>query len=239
LGESVHRDELYRLCNNILDDCTVQKIRYTALNILSALYVNDGLIDKAKEICEQFPESIYDTAPEQYEQIFCRCDEDKYIKYIKKNLRYTTEHLVNKIRNFGTFAAQTKEDKICAYKKCITLIDIVYDKEDYGFSCFHMGDINCRLARLYFDMNNHVNGLAHLEKGLYFCNKYDELPKEIKHTSLLVKDDSEDMSEVNKYTQLNSVTYAIKEFIEFVKDKQLPSEYTNILHKYEPFIKNE
>ncbi|MDD4414969.1 MAG: helix-turn-helix transcriptional regulator [Oscillospiraceae bacterium] len=235
-GEGIHKDELYKLCNKILDDCTVQKIRYTAMSIISSLYVNDGLINKAGEICEQFPESIYDTSSEQYEQLYCRCDKDKYIKYIKKNLRYTTEHLVNKIRNFGTFAAQTREDKISAYKKCIVLLDTIYDNGNYGFSSYHIGHINCLLAQLYLDMNEHMNGLAHLEKGLCFSKVYDELPKEVRHSSLLVKDDCEDMSKVSKGTQLNSVAYEINEFTKFIEGRQLPSEYTDILHKYEPFM---
>ena len=132
LGEEVHKDELFKLCENLLEYCTTQKIRYTAMDILSVLYVNDGLINKAKEIYEQFPESIYDTVSELYEQMYCRCDREKYIEFIKKNLRYTTEHLINKIRNFGTFAATTTEDKIRAYKKCISLIKLIYDDGDYG-----------------------------------------------------------------------------------------------------------
>lgn len=84
LGEEVHKDELFRLCENVLENCTIQRIRYTATDILAMLYVNNGLIDKAKAMCEQFPESIYDTVSELYEQVYCRCDEKKFIEYIKK-----------------------------------------------------------------------------------------------------------------------------------------------------------
>lgn len=57
LGEEVHKDEIFKLCENVLENCTIQKIRYYAMSILSKLYINDGLIDKAKEMCEQFPEA--------------------------------------------------------------------------------------------------------------------------------------------------------------------------------------
>ena len=86
LGEEVHKDELFKLCENVLENCTIQKIRYSAMSILSALYINDGLINKAKEMCEQFPESVYDTVPEQYEQLYCRCDDDKYIEFTSRSL---------------------------------------------------------------------------------------------------------------------------------------------------------
>ena len=232
LGETVHKTELYKLCENILENCTTQKIRYTAMSILSVLYINDGLSEKAKEICDEFPESIYDTVSEQYEQMYCRCDGEKYVEFIKKNLRYTAEHLVNKIRNFGTFAITNTEDKIRAYKKCIALIDLIYDDGDYGFSCYHVGHIHCLLATLYHNMKDTENAVLHLEKGLYYSNEYDELPAEVKHTSLLVKDDVEDLSEVYNGTQMNRVSYEINEFIKIIGDDASIQPYIELLRMY-------
>lgn len=125
-----------------------------------------------------------------------------------------------------------------AYKKCIALLNIVYEDGDYGFSCYHIGHISCLLTQLYFDLDDHGNGLIYLEKGLDFSKKYDDLPKEIKHSSLLVKDDFEDMSEVSQSSRLNRVAYEVEEFSKFVGCRNLPGEYSDILHKYEPFKKN-
>lgn len=238
LGEEVHKNELYKLCGTILERCTIQKIRYSAMSILSTLYVNDGLIDKAKEMCEQFPESVYDTVSEQYEQLYCRCDNHKYIEFIKKNLRYTTEHLINKIRNFGTFAVQTPKEKIQAYKICLNLIALIYPDGDYGFCCYHIGHINCLIAKLYHKMMDTQNAVLHLEKGLYFSKVYDEMPTEVKHTSLLLKDDLENLSEVYNGTQMNRVAYEIHEYEKVLSGDSLEKVYTDILKKYIPFGKN-
>jgi transcriptional regulator with XRE-family HTH domain len=239
LGEEVHKDELFKLCENLLEHCTTQKIRYTAMDVLAVLYVNDGNISKAKEIYEQFPDSIYDTVSELYEQMYCRCDGEKHIEFIKKNLRYTTEHLINKIRNFGTFAAATAEDKIRAYKKCISLIELIYDDGDYGFACYHVGHIHCLIAKLYYGLKDTENAVLHLEKGLHFSKAYDELPTEVTHTSLLLKNDIEDLSEVNNSTQMNRVAYEIEEFKKVSGATSLESEYCNILNKYAQFAKAE
>lgn len=239
LGEEVHKDELFKICENLLEHCTTQKIRYTAMGILSVLYINDGLIDKAKEIYDQFPESIYDTVSELYEQMYCRYDGEKYIEFIKKNLRYTTEHLINKIRNFGTFAATTTEDKIQAYKKCISLIELIYDDGDYGFAFYHLGHIHCLIAKLYFEVQNTDNAVLHLEKGMHFSKAYDELPAEVTHTSLLLKNDIEDLSEVYNGTQMNRVAYEIEEFKKVSGGTGLESKYYNILNKYAQFAKTE
>ncbi len=232
-GETVHKNELYKLCENIRDNCTVQKIRYTAMSILSALYINDGLSEKAKAICDEFPESIYDTVSEQYEQMYCRCDVEKYIEFIKKNLRYTAEHLVNKIRNLGTFALSNPEDKIRAYKKCLAFIELIYEDGDYGFSYYHVGHIHCLLATLYHNMKDTENAILHLEKGLYFSNQYDKLPTEVKHTSLLLKNDVEDLSEVYNGTQMNRVSYEICEFIKIISADTSIESYIEILSMYD------
>lgn len=237
LGETVHKNELYKLCSIILDHCTIQKIRYTAMSILSVLYINDELIDKAKEMCEQFPESVYDTVSEQYEQLYCRCDNAKYVEFVKKNLRYTAEHLVNKIRNFGTFAAHSMEEKILAYKKCLALIDLIYDDGDYGFSCYHIGHINCLIAKLYYELNDSVKAVEYLEKGLRFSKVYDELPKEARHTSFLLKDDTEDLSEVYNGTQMNRVAYEINEFKKVSSSGIFQKEIEDILENYTRFAK--
>lgn len=238
LGEEVHKDELFKLCENVLGNCTIQKIRYSSMSILSALYINDGLIDKAKEMCEQFPESVYDTVSELYEQLYCRCDNDKYIEYMKKNLRYTTEHLVNKIRNFGTFAIQSVEGKIRAYKKALALIDLIYDDGDYGFACYHIGHISCLLAKLYYASNDTQNAVLYLEKGLHFSKVYDELPREVTHTSFLLKDNIEDLSEVYSGTQLNRVAYEIGEFNKVLSGDISEKAYEDLLNKYAPYAKN-
>ena len=135
-----------------------------------------------------------------------------YIEFIKKNLRYTTEHLINKIRNFGTFAVQGTEEKICAYKKALALIDLIYDDGDYGFAYYHIGHINCLIAKLYHTSNDTQNAVLHLEKGLHFSKAYDELPQKVTHTSFLLKGDIEDLSEVESGTQMNRVAYEISEF---------------------------
>lgn len=229
LGEVVHKDELYKLCNNILDYCTIQKIRYTAMDILSVLYLNDGLMEKAKAICEQFPESIYDTSWEMFEQLYIRCDKNKYEEFIKKNIRNTAEHLINKVRNYGTFVTKSTEDRICVYNKCIALIELIYENGDYGFTCYHLGHIYCLLAKIHHEKQDSRNAKKCLERGLYFCNEYDQLPKEFIHSSLLVKGDILNMIEIYNTTSMNRVDYEINEFLKNIDAK---NEYTDIMSKY-------
>ena len=171
--------------------------------------------------------------------MYCRCDGEKYTEFIEKNLRYTTEHLVNKIRNLGTFVAVTAEDKIRVYNKCISLIELIYDDGDYGFAFYHLGHIHCLIAKLYYEMKDTENAVLHLEKGLRFSKAYDELPTKVTHTSLLLQNDIEDLSEVYNGTQMNRVAYEIEEFKKASDATDLETAFSNIINKYAEFAKTE
>lgn len=236
-GGEVHKTELYKRCTTLLDHCTVPKIRYSAMRILSMLYINDGLIDQAKELCEQFPESVYDTVSEQYEQLYSRWDDDQYSAYTKKNLRSTAEHLINKIRNLGMFSAQKPEEKIRIFQKCLDLIALLYDDGDYGFACYHVGYIHCLLAKVYCGLNNTPAAAFHLEKGLHFSKRYDELPPVVTHTSLLLNGDEEDLSKLYHASRMNSVACMIASFNEGLPDTPAQAELSAILDKYAPYAR--
>ena len=146
-------------------------------------------------------------------------------------MQHTVEHLVNKIRNLGTFAAQNAEQKICAYKKCLELIELIYDDGDYGFACYHIGHINCLLAKLYIGLKDSEKARVYLEKGLYFSKAYDELPKLVKHSSLLLEGDIEDLSEVYNGA-LNRVAYEIAELDNELSKAANKSDYSDVLNRY-------
>lgn len=58
-GDAAHKEELYALCGRVLDECQVDRVRYSALNILEGLYELDGRRDKAMETLKRFPNLYY------------------------------------------------------------------------------------------------------------------------------------------------------------------------------------
>ncbi len=228
-GEEVHKEELYKLCGEILDRCTVQKIRYSAMGVLTVLYLNDGMIKRAEEICKEFPASYYDTSEECLEQLYIRSDSGKYETYIKKNIRNCAEHLINKIRNFGTFVAKTNDEKISAYRKCLDLIELMNEDGDYGFAHYHYGHISCLLAKHCYRNGDRLNAELFLKQGLIHSKKYDELPEKYCHTSLLMCGDTEDLNDVYNTTPLNRLAYEIGEI---EKDADLTAAFGDILKSY-------
>ena len=118
------------------------------------------------------------------------------------------------------------------------MIDLIYDDDVYGFACYHVGHINCLLAKLYYTANDTQNAVMHLEKGLYSSKVYDELPQNITHTSFLLQGDTEDMSGVYSGTKLNRVAYEISEFNKLLSENDLEKVYEDILNKYAPYAKD-
>ncbi len=229
LGEEVHKEELYKLCGEILDRCTEQKIRYSAMDVLTVLYLNDGMRKKAEEICEDFPESYYDTANECLEQLYIRSDSEKYEACIKRNIRICSEFLINKMRNFGTFAAKTNDDKINVYQKCLSLIELMNEDGDYGFAHYHYGHISCLLAKLYYQSGDIPRAELFLKQGLNHSKKYDELPEKFCHTSVLMRGDVENLGEVSNTIPLSRFEYEVGEI---EKDADMKVAFDDILTSY-------
>ena len=118
------------------------------------------------------------------------------------------------------------------------IISLIYPDGDYGFCSYHVGHINCLIAGQYHRLQDIRNAVLHLEKGLYFSKVYDELPVEVKHTSLLLKDDIENLSEVYNGTQMNRVAYEINEFENVLSGDTSEKAYMDLLKKYIPFAKS-
>lgn len=228
-GEEIHKEELYRLCDGILNECTIQKIRYSAMEVLKVLYLNDGMLEKAEEICEAFPISYYDTVYEHLEQLYIRSDQEKYEAYVKKNIRICAEHLINKMRNLGTFVARTDDEKISVYRKCLALIELMNEDGDYGFAQYHYGHISCLLAKLCYQNGDRKNAGTFLEQGLMHSQKYDELPDKFCHTSVLMRGDVEDLDEVYNTIPLSRLAYEIGEI---EKDAGMKEAFSDILTSY-------
>lgn len=238
-GEKIHKDKLFKLCDLVIRDCTIQQVRYSAYDILGVLYLNEGNIRKAEEICSYFPKSYFDTESEQLEQLYCRTDHEMYAMQIRKNILYVTDHLINKIRNLGTFVTGGVNEKITVYEKCLTLLDLVYDEEEIGFMLYHKGHLHCLISKLLFGINKFDEAATHMELGLSFCIKYDRAMENcdsvVRHKSLVLRETEEDLSEVSSTVNDNRAAYEIKEFRALEEKIDLPEKYYTLIDKYLPY----
>ena len=184
-GNEVHKEALYRLCERVLDECTMDKTRYAALSIIGGLYILDGEKEKAIETAKRFP-PYWMTVGEELEGCF-DCDNGKidgWFIQLRENIWDITDILQVKIRNAALNAKDTNHhEQIKHIKKTISLINLIFDDGDYGFYNYDLSNLYIWIANRYFGMNDFDKAFENYELGFKYAKAYDDLPKIITHTS--------------------------------------------------------
>lgn len=236
-GMKAHRDELRRLCTRVLNECTMDAPRYTAMEILGNLYTEEGELDKALELCERFPD-YYSAKEEQLENCYDRGTE-KWWKQSRENIRDLAWMLSIKISNAALWSdAGDPAEQIKQLKKAIAIYEMIYEDGDYGFYYNDLSDLSHWIANRCVLLGEMHLAIEYYEKGMAYARKYDELPKITKHTSFLVRGNLQDQSKIATDSERNKVAIEL-DYIRrpgdvYDKVNRLP-EFQAMIAKYEPF----
>lgn len=233
-GAEVHKEELYRLCERVLDECTVDQVRYSALSILGGLYGIDGLDDKMIETAKRFPE-LHHTKGEELEQCYDRGSEAWFLQ-TRLNVAAYVEQLVIKFRNMA-YRVKDHTEAIRIYEKAISLLELVFDDGDYGFNNYHLAELYIFIAHRYVRLHNLDSAFENFEKGLQYAKAYDDLPQASTHTSFLVRGNVFDRRNTNSSTEQNDVARELRYLLEsnsYQELKDMP-QMQAIITKYKPF----
>ena len=239
-GNEVHKEELYRLCERVLDECTVDKTRYAALSILGGLYILDGKKDKAIETAKRFPD-YWMTEGEELEHCFDseNGEYDEWFAQHRENIWDLTYLLLLNIRNSALTAKDLDSyGKIKYFETAVSLIKMIFDDGDYGFFNQELSDLYLWIANRYVMVNDLDRAFENYEIGFKHAKAYDDLPKITTHTSFLVKGKKLDMSKTNSDNEDNMVKRQInclRSWGIYKKVKDLP-QMQALLAKYEPFM---
>lgn len=242
-GNEVHKEELYQLCERVLDECIVDKTRYAALSILGGLYILDGQRDKAIETAKRFPdywmtqgeelEGCYDSENGEYDEWFAQHREniwDLTYLFLMKIRRSALE--VKDLDSYG---------KIKYFETAVSIIKTIFDDGDYGFFHQELSDLYLWIANRYVMVNDLDRAFESYEIGFKHAKAYDDLPKITTHTSFLVKGKIFDRSKTNSNTEDNMVKRQIdclRSWGVYKKVKDTP-QMQALLAKHEPFMGNK
>lgn len=235
-GEQVHKEELYRLCDRVLDECSVDKTRYAALSIMSGLYLLDGEKEKAIETAKRFPD-YWMTDGEELEHCERR-GEAGWFSQLRENIWDITLLLQVKIRNAALWASDIGAyEQIKQLLKAAKLIKIIFDDGDYGFFNQDLSDLYLWIGNRYVMSDDLDSAFESYELSFKHALAYDTLPRITKHTSFLVKGKSFDMSKINSSVEENMVSSQInclRSWDVYEKVKDMP-RMKAMLERYEPF----
>lgn len=237
-GYEVHKEELYSLCDRVLNECAIDQVRYSALSILGSLYVVDRRMDKAIETAKRFPSLEF-----TQEQELLGCFEkgtDDWWKQVRSNIEKYAEDILVNIRDMALEIKEPRES-IRILNKTITLIKLIFDDGDYGFWNYHLSELYIRIAHRYTNLDDFDSAFENFEKGLQYAKAYDDLPQTTTHTSFLVRGNVFDTHNINSGTEKNDVARELDYLIEsssYQKLKNMP-QMEEIIAKYKPFVGNK
>ena len=244
-GYEVHKNELYRLCERVLDECNIDKTRYAALSIIGGLYDLDGQKEKALETAMRFPD-YWMTVGEELEHSFVMNDGihvmDEWWSQIRENVFDLTQMLSVKIRNMAVTSEDlSPAEQIKHLRKSIDLLKMIFDDGDYGFYNQELSDLYFWIANRYVMMNDLNKAFENYELGFRHAKAYDNLPKITKHTSFLVNGKVFDRSKTNSSTEANMIARQIdclRSWGVYEKVKDTP-QMKKLLSEYEPLAGNK
>lgn len=234
-GNEVHKEELYRLCTRVLDECTVDQVRYSALSILGGLYILDGQLNKAIETAKRFP-TLYFTQEKELQGCYDR-GSTEWWTYTRAGLAEFAEELMVDLRDMA-LAVEDPRESIHILQKAIALIELLFDEGDFYFWNYHLAELHIRIAHRYVRTNDLDAAYSNFEKGLQYAKAYDDLPQTATHTSFLVRGNVFDVRNINSGTEENDVARELGYLLESYSYQRLKDEpqMQAIIAKYEPFV---
>lgn len=186
----LYRNETMRLCKKILAECTDDYIRNGAKNILCYTYEDLGRYEEIMELAKSQPslcnsrEDYQVRAHTGTKKSYYKC---QHLISCFDELRYILMRMNTKLDD-GSMK-YTPEEEIEILKKVLAIADIIFEDGNYGFYRHRVIEALEAIARLYADLGDAEQAIAHLEKAAFhsiICDtKYD--PKD-KYTCLLLRE---------------------------------------------------
>jgi transcriptional regulator with XRE-family HTH domain len=165
-------DEILRISNRILNDCTDDNIRFEVIRMLAFMYKGMGNIEKAKELISRYPKSM--------------CAEDLLCVVLKGEEKARQEQMIlsrNMLRTFLAMRALALYSKsIGAYEDALYYIetyekflDVFYEKGEYDKDS-KLIDMLLIKATVYLELHDIDNALVCLRDAMEHAVSNDSGP---------------------------------------------------------------
>lgn len=176
------KQDVIAVCQNIIEDCTIDEIRYRAIDLLSMTYSEIGDMKNAVMAAEMLPDYFYTRNNALYR--LYDYDTDEHIRFYQENIQHLTLDLWLWIRSavWGQVQAETKI-KLC--RKAIILYQLMYENGDYGYHHTVLAQIYQHIAAAYISIEDYDHALDSVEKYVFHQTAFIQTPSRFSHTSIL------------------------------------------------------
>lgn len=168
--DKAYYDEALSLCEKIYNECTDDKIRNNAVQLLVYLYDGKGEKDKAKQIAENMP-GIYTCSESLLSHILVG---NELLEHERNNLDIHLDFMRWNIIRISRNEIYSTEEKIQLHLTFEKIFDIIFEddleemKKGYGYY------IN--IAELYASLEDVENTFLYIDKAKFSAIEYDKDP---------------------------------------------------------------
>ncbi len=232
------REEIERLCGYVMDECTVDELRYDAITSLICVYSECGEYDRAVEYANRLP-NLFASREFALTGIYPNGDERDFAamaNFIDTALeRVLWEMYCIAVQRQGL----TSAERIDILERTLTVADAVFPDFDCDVCHSGLADACLALFRLYSELGQDDTALDYLERAFRHDRAIDEIEnEEIVHTSTLLRGSRYDMRKVWDGCKCNAVWFRLDRLNEApfrFERYQENFRYREILGKYRPF----
>jgi len=119
-------------------------------------------------------------------------DTDEHIIFHQKNVEYLVSFLWIEMRSCA-WGQRDIDEKIRILKKGVSLYELIYDDNDYGFYNGDLSAIYMAITEKYIIKGDNESALDYLSKSAEHCIAFDNISTGYKHTSIMVNKITFDM----------------------------------------------
>ncbi len=156
-------EKVIAIGEKILAECTVDHIRHSAIQLLCMLYPQKGKAERAKELAESMP---WMCISRDFLSVYVLSGTAQYRAWQRKNfdlLQFLERDIAAPYQKLDSGEnAYTSEELALLRDKSIALIELLFEKGDYGFYFVHLAERHRDQARFYAKNVDTEKTLFHL-----------------------------------------------------------------------------
>lgn len=184
-------DDVIRLCQKILDECTDSMLRYRALVTMAQAYSYAGNRDEMRRTADQMPPMAYSR------EAFMLWHWDmKGKEGLEKRQEYLYDMLIGLTEVMGILPGMLCDDgkpvyshteRITMYGQIVSLIELLFPDGDYGFLAQEAIVACSMLVNICMHRGDTEGAIHWLQKGGEFVRYTDTYSPDAPHTSPVLK----------------------------------------------------
>lgn len=177
--------EVVAICERIIKNCTDNKTKSNALQLLVMTYGNGGYSFANEEKAVEYAtmaDGLYTCQEMLLKHAYFTKEGKKEEKRIKQRLNLDFIDLLS--GNIVYREYDTDEDKIFACETALKIWNALFYDGNFLFYHCRIAFIHSCLARCYAKKQNKDKTIENLKQAYYHAKKYDEIPEKTNYTSI-------------------------------------------------------